>query len=152
MSAAETPRSRNVLSRAVAPAVSSKAEAGRPHVLLSNLTIAALAAYAAATMASLIALRFGTGRWAAWCLIFLTGGEVLNIGSGACISVNRVIRRINELLGTEVGPVYTDPRPGDVRHSLADIRRARELLGYEPTVDFNEGLRRSIEYYKSIAA
>ena len=81
-----------------------------------------------------------------------TGGEVLNIGSGACISVNQVIRRINELLGTEVGPVYTDPRPGDVRHSLADIRRARELLGYEPTVDFNEGLRRSIEYYKSIAA
>ena len=78
-------------------------------------------------------------------------GQVINIGNGRQISVNEVIRRINELLGKDVRPVYTDPRPGDVKHSLADIGRARELLGYEPAVDFNEGLRRSIEYFKGCA-
>ena len=78
-----------------------------------------------------------------------TRGEVVNIGDGHQVSVNEVIRRINELLGTEVKPVYAPPRAGDVMHSLADITRAGQLLGYEPTVDFAEGLRRSIDYYKS---
>lgn len=52
-----------------------------PSQLAIILTIAALSAYAAATMASLVATRFGTGRWAAWCLIFLTGGVVLNVSA-----------------------------------------------------------------------
>jgi nucleoside-diphosphate-sugar epimerase len=76
-------------------------------------------------------------------------GEVVNIGNGAQISVNQVIRRINELLGKDVKQVYADPRPGDVRHSLADITKARELLGYKASVDFDEGLRRSIDYYRN---
>ena len=79
-----------------------------------------------------------------------TKGQVINIGTGAQISVNTVIQKINELLGKNVQPNHVDPRPGDVRHSLADIRLAGELIGYEPTVHFAEGLQKSIEYYKQI--
>jgi len=80
-----------------------------------------------------------------------TAGEAVNVACGDQISVNRVIARVNGLLGTDVRPVYTASRPGDVRHSMADIRLARELLGFEPQVDFDEGLRRAIGYYQSIA-
>ena len=55
------------------------------------------------------------------------------------------------MLGTQVEPLFEPPRVGDVRESMADITRARKLLGYEPPVDFREGLRRSIDYYRSIA-
>ena len=80
-----------------------------------------------------------------------TAGEAVNVACGDQISVNRVIARVNGLLGTDVRPVYAASRPGDVRHSTADIRLARELLGFEPQVDFDEGLRRAIGYYQSIA-
>ena len=59
---------------------------------------------------------------------------------------------LNALLGTDVEPKFDPPRPGDVRDSLADITQARQCLGYEPEVDFEEGLRRSIAYYKQAAA
>ena len=77
-------------------------------------------------------------------------GQAINIGAGAQISVNTVIQKINELLGKEIKPNYVDTRPGDVRHSLADIRLAGELIGYKPAVQFAEGLQKSIEYYKQI--
>ena len=80
-----------------------------------------------------------------------TDGQVVNVACGESISVNRVIARVNELLGRNVRPVHVDPRPGDVRHSTADIRRAAALLGFEPLVGFEEGLSRTIEYYRSIA-
>ena len=80
-----------------------------------------------------------------------TAGEAVNVACGDQISVNRVIARVNGLLGADVRPVYAASRPGDVRHSTADIRLARELLGFEPQVDFDEGLRRAIGYYQSIA-
>ena len=79
-----------------------------------------------------------------------TKGQVINIGTGAQISVNTVIQKINELLGKDIKPNHVDPRPGDVRHSLADIRLAGELIGYGPTVQFAEGLQKSIEYYQQI--
>lgn len=69
---------------------------------------------------------------------------VCNVGTGGATSVNELARRLNELLGTELEPVHDDPRPGDVRHSLADLGRAREVLGYEPEVGFEEGLRRTV--------
>jgi nucleoside-diphosphate-sugar epimerase len=75
-------------------------------------------------------------------------GEVVNLAGGRRISVNHVIARINELLGRGVSPRFTDPRPGDVKHSFADISLARKVIGYEPTVDFDEGLRRSIDWYR----
>ena len=75
------------------------------------------------------------------------GGAVVNVACGERVTVNHVIARANELLGTSIAPVYEPDRPGDVRHSWADIRRTRELIGYEPQVLFDEGLQRAIDWY-----
>lgn len=75
-------------------------------------------------------------------------GEAFNVGTGGRVTVNELVERLNELLGTDLEPIYEDPRPGDVRHSHADVSKARELLGYEPTVEFEEGLRRTIEFFE----
>jgi len=80
-----------------------------------------------------------------------TRGETINLACGGQISVNRAIREINRLLGKNVRPEYVPRRPGDVMHSCADIRLAKSLLGFEPIVDFEEGLSRAIDYYRSIA-
>ena len=63
------------------------------------------------------------------------------------MTINAIIARINELLGKAVEPVYTDPRPGDVRHSLADVTAAREVIGYQPRIMFDEGLKLAIDWY-----
>ncbi|MFH1923848.1 MAG: SDR family oxidoreductase [Planctomycetota bacterium] len=78
-------------------------------------------------------------------------GRVLNAANGKSIDLLELLAAINRLLGTEVKPVHEPPRPGDIRESMADITLARTLLGYEPQVDFHEGLRRSIDYYRQIA-
>ena len=69
---------------------------------------------------------------------------------GRSIDLLRLLELLNGLLGTNVQPQLAPPRPGDVRESMADITRARTCLGYEPLVDFDEGLRRSIQYYRSL--
>jgi nucleoside-diphosphate-sugar epimerase len=71
-------------------------------------------------------------------------GEALNIGCGERISLNRILHIVSELLGIQVDAEYREQRPGDVRDSLADINKARELLGYTPTVNFHEGLERTL--------
>lgn len=71
-------------------------------------------------------------------------GEAFNVGTGGRVTVNELVVRINDHLGTDISPIYDDPRPGDVPHSHADISKARELLGYEPEVPFGEGLERTI--------
>jgi len=76
-----------------------------------------------------------------------TQGEVLNIGCGEHVSVNQVIREINRLLRREVQPRYAPARTGDIRDSWADIRLARRMLNYQPTVGFAEGLSRTIDWY-----
>ncbi len=63
-----------------------------------------------------------------------------------------MIALLNELLGTQIAPTFVAPRPGDVRHSRADISKARERLGYTPTVDFREGLARTLAWYKEAIA
>jgi UDP-glucose 4-epimerase len=73
-------------------------------------------------------------------------GKAINIAMGDTHTLNQLVSMLNELIGTTLEPVYGDPRPGDVPESLADIARARELLGYAPTVDFVTGLRRTIEW------
>jgi nucleoside-diphosphate-sugar epimerase len=75
-------------------------------------------------------------------------GEVVNIACGERVTINRIIELINGHLGTSIKPDYQDPRPGDVRHSLAAIDAARRVIGYKPLVMFAEGLERSIEWYK----
>ncbi len=76
-----------------------------------------------------------------------TEGEVINVACGEAVTVNEIIDMINESVGKRVKPEYTEPRPGDVKHSLADITAARELIGYEPVVAFREGLEKAIEWY-----
>ncbi len=76
-------------------------------------------------------------------------GNVYNVGNGGSVTVLDLVKHLNELLGTDIKPVHGPARPGDVRHSQADITRARRDLGYEPAVSFVEGLRRTLEWYRS---
>jgi UDP-glucose 4-epimerase len=78
------------------------------------------------------------------CVAKDVGGEVFNCACFARVSLNQLMEKINALLGKAVEPVYTPPRPGDVKHSLADIRKARALLGYTVKVPFEAGLTRLI--------
>jgi len=66
-------------------------------------------------------------------------------------SLLELLAILNELLDTKIQPIHEASRVGDVRESLADITQARQRLGYEPQLGFEEGLRRSIDYYRSIA-
>ncbi len=77
-------------------------------------------------------------------------GRVLNVANGTQFSLLTLLASLNKLLGTDVRARHDPPRVGDVRESLADITLARQLLGYEQQVDFEEGLRRSIDYYRSL--
>jgi nucleoside-diphosphate-sugar epimerase len=76
-------------------------------------------------------------------------GEAFNVGTGGRVTVNGLVDALNEQLGTDLDPVYDDPRPGDVRHSHADVSKAAELLGYEPGVGFEEGLARTVGFFES---
>jgi UDP-glucose 4-epimerase len=78
-------------------------------------------------------------------------GRVFNAANGRSTTLLALLDALNRLLGTDVKPIHDPPRPGDILESLADISLARKLLGYEPQVDFEEGLRRSIDYYRQIA-
>jgi nucleoside-diphosphate-sugar epimerase len=75
-------------------------------------------------------------------------GGVFNIGCGGATSINELWRRIAAIVGIELAPIYDEARPGDVRHSFAQIARAREGLGYRPVAELDEGLRRTVAYYK----
>lgn len=74
-------------------------------------------------------------------------GETFNVGTGGRVTINNLVDRLNGVLGTDIDPVHEEPRPGDVKHSHADISKAADLLGYEPPVTFDEGLRRTVEYF-----
>ncbi len=76
-------------------------------------------------------------------------GEVINIANGERTTLNQLLDTLKRVTGkTEVEADYRDVRVGDVRHSLADITRARELLGYEPRVGLEEGLRKTIDWWQ----
>jgi len=74
-------------------------------------------------------------------------GEVINVGCGANFNLNQLAAYLNEIMGASIEPVYDEPRPGDVKHSLADIKKAKELLGYRIKVDFKEGLKRTVNWF-----
>ena len=76
-------------------------------------------------------------------------GRTMNTATGARITMNETFRLLRELTGYEGEPAYANPRAGDIRDSLADIGLAGELLGYQPVVDFREGLRRTVEWYRT---
>jgi len=77
-----------------------------------------------------------------------TSGEVVNIACGERVSVNEIIGMINSITGKDVKPDYQPSRKGDVKHSLADISRAGQVIGYKPVVLFRDGLAKAIEWYK----
>lgn len=78
-------------------------------------------------------------------------GMVMNVACGGSISVNRLASDISRILGaTGIEPVHGPKRPGDVMNSLADISLAREILGYSPAVDFEEGLASTINFLTGI--
>ena len=77
-----------------------------------------------------------------------TNGEVVNIACAEKITVNEIIAMINEMVGKNVVPIYAPARLGDVKHSLADITAARELIGFEPVVLFRDGLQKAIAWYR----
>jgi nucleoside-diphosphate-sugar epimerase len=77
-----------------------------------------------------------------------TKGEVINIACGQAVTVNEIIDMINNLLGKNVKPKYTAPRPGDVKHSLADITAAKRLIAFKPLVQFEDGLQKAIDWYR----
>ncbi len=75
-------------------------------------------------------------------------GEMFNIACGKSISILEVVDCINKILGTAIKPEFAPPRSGDIQHSCAALDKAREKLGYEPQVSFEDGLRETIEWYK----
>jgi UDP-glucose 4-epimerase len=75
-------------------------------------------------------------------------GQVFNVACGDRITVNSMLQQINKITGKDIPAIYTDPRPGDIKHSQADIARARQHLGYEVKVPFEEGLRHTVEWYR----
>ena len=76
-------------------------------------------------------------------------GQVINVATGGRISLNELFKQMKKIVGATVEPEYVDARQGDVRDSQADIRKAKDILGYKPTVSFEEGLQRTIEWYRA---
>lgn len=78
-------------------------------------------------------------------------GKIFNVACGQQISLNELLKGLAGIIGTEVKAFHREQRPGDVKHSLADISRAKEQLGYRPVVEFSEGLRRTVEHHQGQA-
>src|SRR6185503_7242923 len=77
-------------------------------------------------------------------------GKVINVATGTRVSLNQLFEAMRRLIGADVRPEYGPNRAGDVQDSQADIRRAREILGYETIVPFEEGLKRTVDWYRTI--
>jgi nucleoside-diphosphate-sugar epimerase len=79
-------------------------------------------------------------------------GEIINVATGGRISLNELFQSMRRMIGASAEPRYGESRPGDVRDSQADITKARRILGYEPSVSFEDGLKRTVDWYRTAAA
>jgi UDP-glucose 4-epimerase len=79
-------------------------------------------------------------------------GKVFNIGTGARVTLNQTLRLLEQIAGKRMEAKYDPPRDGDIRDSQADISQSRQILGYDPQVGFEEGLRRTFEWYRDAYA
>jgi nucleoside-diphosphate-sugar epimerase len=86
------------------------------------------------------------------CLAPTAPGKVINVGTGRSSTLNQTIALLDTILGVQVKPQYAPPRLGDVRHSTADISLARAILGYDPLVSFEDGLRRTVGWLRATLA
>jgi nucleoside-diphosphate-sugar epimerase len=77
-------------------------------------------------------------------------GRVINVATGSRVSLNQLFEAMKRLIGADVTPQYGPSRAGDVQDSQADITRAREILGYQPIVSFEEGLKRTVDWYRTL--
>ena len=75
-------------------------------------------------------------------------GRAINVATGGRVSINQLFKAVRDILGSSLEPVYAPARQGDVRHSQADISLAVERLGYKPLVEFEEGLRLTVDWYR----
>lgn len=82
------------------------------------------------------------------CAAPAAAGESINLAAGGSVSLNELVAQLNAILGTNLPPLYTAERPGDIKHSQADGGKARELLGFAPAVSFAEGLRRTVDWHR----
>jgi nucleoside-diphosphate-sugar epimerase len=78
-------------------------------------------------------------------------GEVFNVGCGSRVSLLDIIERLEKIFARPIGRRHTPPRAGDVAHTQADIEKARKLMSYVPMVDFDEGFRRTVDYFRRLA-
>lgn len=78
-------------------------------------------------------------------------GAAINVATGKRVTLNRLLAALNKETGRNLKARLLPPRPGDVQHSLADVTRARQRLGYEPSVGFETGLRETVEWYRRSA-
>lgn len=124
--AAVIPRFVTKLLRREKPEIYGDGEQSRDFTYIDNVVAANLLACAAGTEAN---------------------GKVFNIACGEQISLRRLYRACCDMIGTDIEPAYLEARKGDVKHSLADVSEAKRLLGYEPKVGFEEGLRQTIGWY-----
>jgi UDP-glucose 4-epimerase len=77
-----------------------------------------------------------------------TQGQTINVACGNAVTLNQIIDMINKAVGKNIKPEYTEPRPGDVKHSLADITLAKDTIDFEPVVNFEDGLVKAIDWYR----
>lgn len=82
------------------------------------------------------------------CQAVEAAGKMYNIACGRSVTLNQVVDSLNKLLGTDIPSTYASPRVGDIQHSLADISRAAKDLKYTPLVDFDTGLKLTVEWYR----
>ena len=75
-------------------------------------------------------------------------GETINVACGQAFSLLDLVAGINKALGKNIEPILADPRPGDIKHSLADISKAEKLLDYKTDIDFVQGLKLTIDWMK----
>ena len=76
-------------------------------------------------------------------------GEAINIACGKRTSLNQLLNVLKEILGSKLSPIYEEPRKGDVKHSLADIRKGKEIINYEPIVGIEIGLKKTVEFFQT---
>jgi nucleoside-diphosphate-sugar epimerase len=79
-------------------------------------------------------------------------GEVINVATGGRISLNQLFRTMRDMVGGTVEPTYAEVRSGDVKDSQADIAKAQRMLGYQPAISFEDGLKRTIEWDRAATA
>lgn len=119
------PKFINIIKQGTSPIIYGDGEQSRDFTFVKNVV-----------EANLLACSHGLEHYS---------GEVFNAAYGKRITINELIRKINQILGTDVKPIYADPRPGDVKHSLANIGKATQFLDYKPGIDFEEGLKLTIK-------